>query len=141
MMFQAYIRPYKSKFINILDLFFIINFLLFVTSCVFLYVVVFKPGMTITTSNPYLFAVEIIYVGSAFIVFAGVVIYHTVTRVRKYRMKKSYAASKPTVSEVTLSSREESTRSDSSQGVHYTVVNAYVCEDDAVRLRESLLED
>ena len=140
MMFQAYIRPYKSKFINILDLFFVVNFLLFVTSCVFLYVVVFKPGMTITTSNPYLFAVEIIYVGSAFIVCIGIVIYHAVARVKKYRKRKTYKANTPTESEVSISNVESITL-ESSQGVRYTALNVYARDNDSTRLRESLLED
>ena len=140
MMFQAYTRPYKSKFINILDLFFIINFLLFVTTCVFLYVVVFRPGMTITTSNPYLFAVEVIYVGSAFIVCIGVVVYHAVRRVKNYRKAKIYKVNQPTVSEVSIGG-PESISLGTSQDVRYTTIDAHIHIDDFARLRESLLED
>ena len=142
MMFQAYIRPYKSKFVNILDLFFIINFLLFVTSCVFLYVVVFTPGTVVTTSNPYLFAVEIIYVGSAFLVFIGIIIYHAVARVKSYRNKRGHMASKlnqPTVSVVEMNG-SESISLQPPQSDQTTVIMNH-SDDEFMRLREPLLED
>ena len=141
MMFQAYIKPYKSKFINMLDLFFIVNFLLFVTSCVFLYVVVFKPGEVITATNPYLFTVEIIYVDSAFLVFVSILIYHAVIRVKNYQKKKSRLRSKvkqPTVSVVEIS-RSESISLEPTRDLQNVVIDTR--SDDYVGLREPLLED
>ena len=139
MMFQAYIKPYKSKLVNILDLFYIINFLLFVTSCVFLYVVVFTPGTVVTASNPYLFAVEVIYVGSAFVVFIGIIIYHAVTRVRTYRKKGGHMkVLQPSVSVVEIDGTESINLESSSDLRNITTG---VHNDNFVGLREPLLED
>lgn len=141
MMFQAYIKPYKSKFVNALDLFFIINFLLIVTSCVFLYVVVFTPETVINASNPYLLGVEIIYVGSAFIVFIGIVFYYAVIRVKDYRRKHSrtkLSAKTPTESVVEIYTSESITL-ESNTDVQNNTVDTH--DENFVALREPLLDD
>ena len=79
---QAYIKPYKSKVVNILDIFFLVNYSLFLIGCLFVFSGIF--GSVIDGLLPYIAAVELLAIGTAFIVFVGVVIYHIVERVRSH---------------------------------------------------------
>ncbi len=149
---QAHIKPYKSKIMNILDLFFLTNFALFLATC--LYII---PGTDKQKDlEEYYEWIEIVFVGSAFLVFVGIILYHIVERVKEVMqyLKKRRANRKPKVSttEVCIESSidEESiqsthrSRSASQHRGHVTITTLYRLErsdSNGNRLRESLLEN
>lgn len=114
--FQAYIRPFKSNAINILDLFFMLNFCLLAGTIAYL----------LGTSNEQTTIVVGILVGSAFLVFWCIIIHHIilVTKLSEKCFKKKVIKRNPvqiTVTEVTMDEQENS-------NAHYSC-----------RLRETLL--
>ena len=149
--FQARIQPYKSKVINILDLFFLINFALFLSICLY----VLSGTDKEKNIETYYEWIEFIFVGSAFVVFIGIVVYHTIERFKElYRYlekKRTERRSKVTRTEVSIESSTEDdsirwiqrSRSGSQQQRAVTITTLQWLErsDTADRLRESLLDD
>ena len=80
--FQAYIKPYRSNAINKLDLFFMGNFCVLISISAYLLALgpeaggIQGPRLSSETQTELLRAAVSIFVGSAFVVFCGVVIYH-----------------------------------------------------------------
>ena len=77
LVFQASFKPYRSKVANILDIFFLVNYFFFLSACIWLYSGVFPSS---TNFMPHILAVEILTVGSAFVVFVTIILYHSVLR-------------------------------------------------------------
>ena len=128
--FQAYVKPFRSKAINILDLFFMLNFCILAGTTAYL-----LGGLNGTLRTPKstlrfsMNIIVVILVGGAFLVFWGIMIYHIVlvTRLvaekcscKKNVSKKSHT--QITITEVTMDERESGNAS-------------FSC-----RLRESLLD-
>ena len=150
---QAHIKPYKSKVINILDLFFLANFALFLATCLYILAGTNK-GRDLEEHYEW---IELVFVGSAFLMFVGIVIYHILERVKEFLryLKKRQANRKPKVtrSEVSIESAIEEdgsiqsthrSRSASQQRTAaVTITTLYRLErsDTEDRLRESLLDD
>ena len=148
---QAHIKPYKSKVINILDLFFLANFALFLATC--LYVL----SGTDKEKDPeeYYEWIEIVFVGSAFLVFIGIVIYHIMERFKEFLryLKRRRANRKPKVTSTEVSI-QSAINEDSIQSTHrsrtasqyrsavtITTLHRLSRSDADDRLRESLLDD
>ena len=137
---QAYLLPFRTTFLNILDLFFLVNYTTFLFTHLYL-----TGAPHITTDNFYsnFLPAEIIFVGSALLVFIGIVVYHiwfyTVPRFKKLR---SMHTAKVDLNEVTTSeiALEESQASELPRAQTQTTdINDFWAA--GHRLRESLLED
>ena len=149
---QAHIKPYKSKIINILDLFFLTNFALFLAVCLYI-----LPGTDKQEDiDEYYEWIEIVFVGSAFLVFIGIVIYHIVERVKEFLqyLKRRQANRKPkvTTTEVSIDSSIEDdsiqstrrSRLPSQHRAQVTITTLHRLErsdSGGDRLRESLLDN
>ena len=152
---QAHVKPYKSKLLHYLDLFFLTNYVLFLIGCLFIYDVL-KPGKE--QERVYVTTVEVIIIGSAFVVFVVTITCHIVIRVKKFCGEKRVGGMSPNerdegaVTEMDHlpspnSSIHGSNNSNESRprNVTLTVVdmmrNRGGDDDDAAQLRESLLGD
>ena len=136
--FQAYVRPYKSKAVNILDIFFLTNYTLFLIGCLFVFSGTFH---SVSDLNPYIAAVEMIAIGSAFLVFVGIVIYHVIARVRNQHNKKYKVHLNSPDKDLANTGLKENTvvaadRQSSGNPKNITVIRV-----EMNRLREPLLDD
>ena len=153
LVFQAHIKPYKSKLLHYLDLFFLINYVLFLIGCLFIFGVL---NPTKEQEKKYVTTVEVIIIGSAFIVFLVTIVCHIVIRVRKFYGEKRGGRMSPSQQDKGRETEMDdmpslnSFNSDNSderrpRNVTLTVVDIRrnTDEDDegAAQLRESLLGD
>lgn len=127
---QAYIKPFRNLAINILDLFFMVNFCILLTAG--LYVL---EGTDLANPPPelektLLNSIVYVLVGSVFIAFCGIIAYHTVLVFKKLYAKWHERHPKVTFTDVNLSCEERTIRNMPSES-----------EFDLNQLRESLLED
>ena len=150
LVFQAHIKPYKSKLLHYLDLFFLINYVLFLIGCLFIFEVL-KPKRE--DQKDYVTAVEVLIIGSAFLVFVATVVCHVVIRMRNVYGLKRKGQMKPNISRDEAGTEMEDTLHTNSihrnsdelrpQNVTLTVVDIRQDREDydGARLRESLLGD
>ena len=148
---QAHIKPYRSKVINILDLFFLTNFALFLATCLY----ILSGTDNEKDLESYYEWIEIVFVGSAFLVFIGIIIYHIIERFKEFQQylekRRTNRKQKITRSEVSI---ENAIEEDSIQSTHrsrttsqyrnaVTITSLHRLErsDTEDRLRESLLDD
>ena len=149
LVFQAHIKPYKSKLLYYLDIFFLINYVLFLIGCLFIFGVL-KPKPE--EQGNYVTAVEVIIIGSAFLVFVVTIVCHIVIRVRKFYENKRSGENQ--VEGENGTEMEDASTLDSFQGRNSNsneyrpqIVTLSVVDmrgrddDDGARLRESLLGD
>ena len=141
LVFQTNIKPFKSKIVHYLELFFLINYVLFLIGCLFIFNVLKPPP---SSQERYIISVEVIVLGTAFLVFVGTISCHVVLRARKY-----YGQKKRKQMKVVQQGEEESgTEMNSTlNSIHSSNVTLSVIPgirddvDDGARLRESLLGD
>ena len=155
LVFQAHIKPYKSKLLHYLDLFFLINYVLFLIGCLFIFDIL-KPSKE--QEKQYVTTVEVIIIGSAFVVFVVTIVCHIVIRVKKFYGERRGSQMSPNQDGKAgdtemddmpeLNSYHSSNNSDElrSRNVTLTVVDIRRNRDDddddgAAQLRESLLGD
>ena len=154
LVFQAHVKPYKSKLLHYLDLFFLINYVLFLIGCLFIFDIL-KP--TKEEQKEYVTTVEIIIIGSAFIVFVVTIVCHIIIRVRKFHGERRGGQMSPIhqsegggteMDDVpSLNSINSNSNSDEQRPRNVTLsvvdIRRIRGEDDegAVQLRESLLGD
>ena len=152
LVFQAHIKPYKSKLLHYLDLFFLVNYVLFLIGCLFIFDVL-KPSKE--QEREYVTTVEVIIIGSAFVVFVVTIVCHIVIRVRKFYGKNKGGQmslnqqDKARETEMDDMPALNSTHSNNSdelrRNVTLTVVdirrNRNEDDEGAAQLRESLLGD
>ena len=147
---QAHIKPYKSKIVNLLDLFFLTNFALFLATCLY----VLSGTDNEKDLESYYEWIEIVFVGSAFLAFVGIIIYHIIERFKEFlqylKKRQANRKSKITRSKVSI---ENAIEEDSLQSTHrsrttsqhrnaVTITTLHRLESDAEdRLRESLLDE
>lgn len=156
LVFQAHVKPYKSKLLHYLDLFFLINYVLFLIGCLFIFDVL-KPGKE--QERVYVTTVEVIIIGSAFVIFVVTIICHVIIRVRKFYGERRGGGMSPNERDEegetemdhlpspnsSIHSNNNSNESQSGN-VTLTVVDMRRNrggddDDDAAQLRESLLGD
>ena len=152
LVFQAHIKPYKSKLLHYLDLFFLINYVLFLIGCLFIFDVL-KPSKD--QEREYVTTVEVIIIGSAFVIFVVTIVCHIVVRVRKFygekrggqmslnqqdEVRESEMDDMPALNSIHSNNSDELRRN-----VTLTVVdirrNRNEDDEGAAQLRESLLGD
>ena len=148
---QACIKPYKSKVINVLDLSFLANFALFLVTCLY----ILSGTDERKDIQSYYEWIEIVFVGSAFLVFIGILAYHIIKRCKELGqyLKEKMVSMKPKITKTVVSiesSVEEDSSVHSSQrsrtGSRYRTVTTTSLHrlersDSGNRLRESLLDD
>jgi predicted outer membrane repeat protein len=151
LVFQAHVKPYKSKLLHYLDLFFLINYVLFLIGCLFIFDILMPSK---EQERVYVTSVEVIIIGSAFVVFIVTIVCHIIIRVRKFYgegrggrwspNKRDEGAETEMDDVPSLNSIHSSNYSDEQRpgNVTLTVIDIRGGDDEgADQLRESLLGD
>lgn len=153
LVFQAHFKPFKSKVIHCLELFFLINYMLYLIGCLFIFSVI-KP--TRETEHIYVTAVEVTIIGSAFIVFVVTIVCHLILRVKNYYKQKKgqftleklehnvETEMESPVNSITLNSSYSISNSDQLRQRNVTLTIVEISKDHGdggAGLRESLLAD
>ena len=131
---QAYIKPFRKMAINILDLFFMVNFCILLTAGV--YVI---EGTDLANPPPELLktllnTVVYLFVGSAFVAFWGIITYHIMLVSKKQYVK--WRKRHPPSTDVDLSRRQITAHNSMPSETEFTISDGAFNQ-----LRESLLED
>ena len=142
---QAYVRPFKSKAINILDIFFMMNFLLLagMTAYVIAGLSITSRDSSSRTLRITMTTCVVIFIGSAFTVFWGIIAYHiyqvaspTAKRMYRYYVQNTQKSNSVSSTEITIGGGLEASRA---PRVTLTTDEDWCTSN--YRLRESLLDD
>lgn len=141
---QAFLKPFKTKALNLLNLFFAVNINLYLGTR--LYLLTSNDKFTMDFRTPAMITAEGVFVGSAMVVFVGIILYHIClvfnckNIIQRIREKK--ANDNPeryvTTTEVVVS---DDNLENSDTGYLAPIPSTEWSRVSNVQLRESLLED
>ena len=135
LVFQVNTKPYKSKLLHYLDLFFLINYVLFLIGHLFIHRILPSDIDCHACTD----AIAILFIGSAFVVFVMIVSYYITVRVREFSKERGQMKLKK-LRDVNMN-EIETTSVPISHGTMQRVIAMDLNEHESVRLRESLLAD